>query len=141
MCFGGLGLSSITDITGFEVEDIDPRMVARQEGARVEYLMRYGFKREVETLVRNRGNMGSGYKVEEPPIKLRPYRIDKAHGLQQLTQGVIDEMFGGTYDGLGSISWTDKPYQGYYGKFDSHGNHIKINVYLCNTGRHWKPKL
>ena len=74
-----------------------------------------------------------GYKVEEMPIELIPFKIDKPYDIQQLTNEVIDEMFGGSYSGISSIAWTDKPYKRYYGVFYYGDNSIKINILLNSS--------
>ncbi|MBQ4105725.1 MAG: DEAD/DEAH box helicase family protein [Clostridia bacterium] len=75
-----------------------------------------------------------GFTVREIPVERIPFKIDKAHNLDELYQEVVDEMFGGTYEGINSISWTDKPIYSYYGKCYYPDNDIKINV-LLNSSR------
>ena len=78
----------------------------------------------------NYGMKPAGYKVEEIPLKEIPFKIDKPYNLKALTKEVIDEMFGGKYDGIKSITWTDKPYRTYYGVYYPAEKSIKINIIL-----------
>ena len=52
------------------------------------------------------------------------------YDLSELVDEVKNEMFGGHYDGIGTVSWTDKPYKGYYGVFYSESKCIYINSVL-----------
>lgn len=45
-------------------------------------------------------------------------------------QEVKDEMFGGTYEDIGPVNWTDKPYKTYYGIFYHADHSIFINSVL-----------
>jgi predicted metal-dependent hydrolase len=49
---------------------------------------------------------------------------------QKLVQEVIDEMFDGEFEGLGKITWTDKPYKQFYGRHWSDTHDIEINQIL-----------
>lgn len=71
---------------------------------------------------------GSG--VKELPEEWIPFDRTPVYDINELEKEVIDEMFGGTYEGISSIEWTDKPYNTYYGKFDHYDNSIKINSVL-----------
>lgn len=64
----------------------------------------------------NREESVLGNKVEEFPIELLPYTIDKPYNLDELTAEVIDEMFNGNYEDF-TISWTDEPCKDIYGMF------------------------
>ena len=57
-----------------------------------------------------------GSKVEELPMELIPFSREPYYDLDELVQEVIDEQFGGTYEGISSINWTDRAYKQYYGK-------------------------
>jgi hypothetical protein len=71
-----------------------------------------------------------GQKVEELPIELIPFDRTPVYDLDELVQEVKDEMFGGHFDGLGTITWTDKAYKGYYGIHYGETHNIKINSVL-----------
>ena len=75
-------------------------------------------------------DIGKVRKVMELPAMLYSFRIKSTYNLEELYQEVVDEQFGGNYDGIGSITWTKKAYSTYYGKFYFNGNHIKINKVL-----------
>lgn len=74
-----------------------------------------------------------GIKVEEMPVELFSFDPTPCYDLDKLVQKVKDKMFDGTFDGIDSISWTDKPYRIYYGlhtKTSEGEHHIKINSLL-----------
>ncbi len=73
-----------------------------------------------------------GLKIEELPEELIPFDRTPYYDLDKLVQNVKDEMFGGIFEGIESIEWTDKPYRTYYGiHYDYDGVHrIKINSIL-----------
>ena len=56
-----------------------------------------------------------GVEVEELPEELIPFDRTPYHNLPELVDKVKQEMFGGVFDGIKSIEWTDKPYSTYYG--------------------------
>lgn len=71
-----------------------------------------------------------GLKVEELPLELIPFDRTPKHDLPKLVQDVKNEMFGGVYEGISSIEWTDKVYKTFYGRFDPNDNSILINKIL-----------
>jgi superfamily II DNA or RNA helicase len=71
-----------------------------------------------------------GQKVEELPEELIPFDRTPVYDLDELVQEVKDEMFGGTFDGLGTITWTDKAYKEFYGRHYGDSHDIKINSVL-----------
>lgn len=71
-----------------------------------------------------------GQKVEELPTELIPFDRTPVYDIDQLIQEVKDEMFGGTFNGLGSIAWTDKPSKKYYGCHFTPSHNILINCVL-----------
>ena len=71
-----------------------------------------------------------GLKVEELPIELIPFDRTPFYDLSQLVEEVKNEMFGGNYDGIGTVTWTDKAYKGYYGVFYHESKCIYINSVL-----------
>ena len=74
-----------------------------------------------------------GRKIRELPREKCPFDPSPVYDqkdLEGMMQEVIDSQFGGSYEDIGSISWTDRPYRGYYGKFMKPGNDILINSLL-----------
>ncbi len=71
-----------------------------------------------------------GQKVEELPLELIPFDRTPAYNLDQLVQEVKDEMFGGSFDGIGKIVWTDKAYKQFYGRHWLDTHDIEINQVL-----------
>ena len=71
-----------------------------------------------------------GLKVEELPVKLIPFDRTPYYNLDELVQEVKDEMFGGTYDGIGPVNWTDRAYKMYYGIYYHDDHSIFINSVL-----------
>lgn len=71
-----------------------------------------------------------GQKVEELPIEWIEFDRTPFHNIEELAKEVIDQMFGGFYPGIGTISWTDKPYKGFYGRFWNESHNIVINSVL-----------
>lgn len=71
-----------------------------------------------------------GIKVEELPIELIPFNREPYYNLDELVKEVKDEMFGGVYEGIGPVTWTDKPYRTFYGKFYHDDHSILINSVL-----------
>ena len=56
-----------------------------------------------------------GSKVEELPLEFIPYDLTPKHDLAELTQEVKDEYFGGEYEGITLVEWTDAYYKSYFG--------------------------
>lgn len=77
-------------------------------------------------------NKPLGINVEELPLELIPFDRTPYYNLDDLVQEVKNEMFGGEFDGIESIEWTDKPYRTYYGlHIEMDGTRrIKINNLL-----------
>ena len=71
-----------------------------------------------------------GIKIEELPEELIPFDRHPYYDLDELVQEVKNEMFGGVFDGISSISWTDKAYRTYYGVHHPNDHSIKINSVL-----------
>jgi len=70
-----------------------------------------------------------GGKVEELPLESIPFDLTPHHDLEKLSREVLYEMFG-ECDGISSVSWTDKYYKWYYGKYFPTSNEIRINKIL-----------
>ena len=71
-----------------------------------------------------------GRRVCELPEEEIPFDRTPCYNLNELTSEVINEMFGGSYEGISSISWTDKPYKTFYGRYFHNDNRIEINNIL-----------
>ena len=71
-----------------------------------------------------------GLKVEELPVELIPFDRTPFYNLSELLQEVKTEMFGGIYEGIGPVNWTDKAYKEYYGVFYHDDHSIFINSVL-----------
>lgn len=71
-----------------------------------------------------------GQKVEELPIEWIDFDRTPYHNLKELADEVVNEMFDGIYPDVNEISWTDKPYKGFYGRFWRESHNIEINCVL-----------
>lgn len=71
-----------------------------------------------------------GLSVEELPVELIPFDRTPFYDLETLVQEVKDEMFGGEFNGISSVEWTDKAYRTYYGVHYGKDHSIKINSVL-----------
>ncbi len=71
-----------------------------------------------------------GQKVEEIPVEEIPFDPNPAYDLDVLADEVKREMFQGHYDGIGSITWTDKPYKEFYGRYWTASHNIELNRVL-----------
>lgn len=72
----------------------------------------------------------------EMPIELVPYTIDKPYNLQELYEEVKSEMaehLGECVNDTGTVTWTDKIYQRYYGVFHGATGDIEINCILNSS--------
>lgn len=74
-----------------------------------------------------------GSKIEEFPVELLPFEIDKPYNLEHLVTEVIDEMFEGNFGGISSITWTEIPYKAYYGVYYPVDRSIRINLLLNSS--------
>lgn len=81
-------------------------------------------------MIYNNGNTHIGLPIEELPLELIPFRIEPVYNIDELLEEVKDEMFGGNYENISYVTWTDKPYKYYYGMFYFKDNHIMINSLL-----------
>lgn len=87
-------------------------------------------KKVCEAKIYNGKRMLIGRKVEELPEELIPFDTEKFYDLQTLVQEVKDEMFGGIFEGIANVSWTDKPYKRFYGRHYLETHDIEINTIL-----------
>ena len=82
-----------------------------------------------ETLLYGEDKKDIPLDIKEFPVELLSYKIAHTHNLEELMQEVIDEMFGGTYEGIQGIFWTDKPYRGFFAKYSPSGI-VHLNLIL-----------
>ncbi len=80
-----------------------------------------------------------GQKVEELPIEWIDFDRTPCHNLKELADEVVEEMFSGVYPDVNEISWTDKPYKGFYGRFWHESHNIEINCVL--NSKDVKPEV
>ena len=71
-----------------------------------------------------------GQKIEELPEELIPYDRTPAHELTALYEKVVDEMFGGKYEGIGAVTWTNRPYKTFFARFWRDSHNIEVNCVL-----------
>lgn len=71
-----------------------------------------------------------GQKVEELPVERIPFDRTPVYYLDELVQEVKDEMFCGMFNGIGTITWTDKAYKEYFGIHYKDTHNIMINSVL-----------
>lgn len=75
-------------------------------------------------------------KIEEMPLELVPFKMDKPHDLQALYAEVQEEMrdpLGECAQDTGSILWTDKPFKSLFGRYFGQSGNIEINCILNST--------
>lgn len=80
-----------------------------------------------------------GQKVEELPIEWIDFDRTPCYDLRKLADEVVQEMFDGVYPDIDEISWTDKPYKGFYGRFWRQSHNIEINCVL--NSKDVKPEV
>lgn len=68
-------------------------------------------------------------KIELFPMEQIPYKMKPVYDIQQLYKEVVDEMFGGSYEGIEFVEWTPKPCLNYFGVYHR-GGKIFINSLL-----------
>ena len=71
-----------------------------------------------------------GSIIMEFPDEQLPYVPGPAYDLQEFLSEVINEMFGGRFENIPKISWTDKPMKSYFGLYNADYNFILINKLL-----------
>ena len=76
----------------------------------------------------NQGYVPDTKLVLFPPEQI-PYNPTPAYDLQELYKEVVNEMFGGTYDGIEYVHWTSKPCRNFFGQYTI-GGRILINSLL-----------
>lgn len=76
------------------------------------------------------GKLKPKMKTAEIPYEKIPFDTTPFYDLNELEREVTNEMFGGRYEGISSINWTDKPESKYFGVFYYADNHIMINCIL-----------
>lgn len=76
------------------------------------------------------GKLRPRMRTVEIPYEMIPFDATPVYDLGGLVREVTDEMFGGKYDGISSVNWTEKPESRYFGAFYYADNHIMINCIL-----------
>ncbi len=71
-----------------------------------------------------------GQSIEEVPLEWIPFDRNPEYDIDLLAQEVIDEMFGGSFEGIPYYQWTDKAYKGFYGRHFHDTHAIEINSVL-----------
>ena len=72
-----------------------------------------------------------GQSIEEVPLDWIPFDRTPAYDLDLLAQEVIDEMFGGSFEGIPYYyQWTGKALKGIYGRYYHDSHVIEINSVL-----------
>lgn len=71
-----------------------------------------------------------GQRIEELPEKLIPYDRTPCYDIEELYNEVVNEQFGGTYEGINSIRWTRIAYKEFYGRYFHSSHNIEINCVL-----------
>jgi hypothetical protein len=87
------------------------------------------YKRVKEYLFNDDEDSTNPPVIELMPAESIPFDRTPYYDLQELYQEVCQERFGGKYEGINSIEWTDKAYTSYYGKYYI-GGRIRINCLL-----------
>lgn len=87
------------------------------------------YKRVKEHLINDDENITPKPPIELMPMECIPFDRTPYYDLQELYQEVCQERFGGKYEGIESVEWTDKAYTSYYGMY-YFGGRIRINCLL-----------
>lgn len=88
------------------------------------------FFEKIRRAERGAKNVCVGRRVEELPIELIPFDRTPCYDLEEQLQKVTDLMFGGSYEGISAIRWTDAPYKSFYGRYYRYTHVIEINCVL-----------
>ena len=77
-----------------------------------------------------------GAKIEEIPEESLTLDCTPEHNLEEMVNEVIAERFEGMYGDVPPITWTDKIYSSYFGKYyyEEEGHYIHINKILQSKG-------
>ena len=87
------------------------------------------FKKVIDCLMNGGQPNHSTLAIEPMPMENIPFDRTPYYDLQELYQEVCRERFGGTYEGIESIAWTERAYTSFYGKYYI-GGLIRINCLL-----------
>ena len=87
------------------------------------------FRRVMECLMNSGQSTNSSMFIKPMPVENIPFDRTPYYDLQELYQEVCQERFGGTYEGIESVDWTDRAYTSFYGKYYI-GGRIRINSLL-----------
>jgi len=111
-----------------QMQELMEKAYAENSLAQMLFLDMDSYKQRVLAYLGN-NEMPNGTKVEELPLDKIPFDRTPYHDLEQLYEEINDEMFG-ECDGIGSVSWTDKCYKSYFGKYIFESGEIRINKIL-----------
>jgi len=115
-------------------ENLDARAIAQELYTKYEVVQKlYGSLRDyalkiVEYSYEDTDRITYGVRVPELEVERIPHRMEPVYDLTALAREVVDEMFAGKR-GMPDISWTDRPYRGYFGVCYSDGL-IRVNKVL-----------
>lgn len=87
------------------------------------------FKQVMDCLMNGGQPNHSTLAIEPIPMENIPFDRTPYYDLQELYQEVCRERFGGIYEGIESIAWTERAYTSFYGKYYI-GGRIRINCLL-----------
>lgn len=118
-----IGIGDLEDKTQ-EIFDANEDMIKNIYGDFENY-----YSRIIDCIKYQGGRILSDATITEIAVELLPYKIEQTYNLNELVNEVINEMFGGEYEGIESVEWTDKPYSSFYGKYFI-GGIIRINKLL-----------
>ena len=119
--------------SGENVMELGPKLYEENQTIRDLYSTKEEYTMELcRALIYKNKKHYLGLNVEELPEELIPFDRTPYYELSELVSEVKNEMFGGEFDGIRSIDWTDKAYRTYYGLHqETDGIHtIKINSVL-----------
>lgn len=118
---------------GVNVMELGPKLYEENSTIRDLYSSKEAYTMELcKALIYKNKKHYQGLSVEELPEELIPFDRTPYYDLPELVSEVKKEMFGGEFDGIKSIEWTDRAYRVYYGVHqENDGVHtIKINSVL-----------
>lgn len=74
-----------------------------------------------------------GQKIEELPEELIPYDRTPVYDLESLYEQVVKEMFNGSYEGIGTVTWTTRPYKTFFARYWRDSHNIEVNSVLNSS--------
>ena len=119
------------------IADLDGRISEIYENYKEVINSIYGGKQTFEKRVLDfihypNGVKPLGIEIEEIPDEERTLDITPCYDIDELTQEVVQEMFGDSYGRIPPVYWTDKAYESYFGVYRYWPDHdmIQINTIL-----------